>query len=281
MDVGAYESQFAGIIHYVSLTSTNPLAPYTDWTIAATNIQDAIGAAQAGEFVVAADGNYNIGGAALYGQETNRVAVTNPITVLGLSGPQGATISGGTQTRCAYVGSNTVLSGFTLTGGQNGGGGGITNGLYGGGAWCEASGVVSNCVFIRNSALNGDGGGDYGGTVYSSILSSNSANYGGGAAFASLINCTLVTNTTSGNLGGGVYQSMVSNCLVVSNWAYSGGGAASLSTIYNSTLASNSSSLGAGGADKEHVLQLYCYRQPRWHGRRLQHLQQFRLHHLR
>jgi len=250
VDIGAYESQFTGTIHYVSLTSTNPLAPYTDWSTAATNIQDAIGAAQPGEFVVAADGNYNAGGEALYGQETNRVAVTTPITVLGLSGPQGATITGGTQTRCAYVGSNALLSGFTLTGGQTGGTGSITNVLYGGGAWCEATGTVSNCVFVRNTAVNGDGGGDYGGTVCSSILSSNSASFGGGAAFASLINCTLVTNTASGNLGGGVYQSVVSNCLVVSNWSYTGGGAASLSTLYNSTLTSNASGLGAGGADK-------------------------------
>jgi hypothetical protein len=251
VDMGAYESQFSGTIHYVSLTSTNPIPPFADWSTAATNIQDAIGAAQPGEYVVAADGNYNVGGTVLvYGQETNRVAVTNPITVLGLSGPQGATISGGTQTRCAYVGSNAVLSGFTLTGGQTGGGGSITNVLYGGGAWCEASAVVSNCVFIRNTASYGDGGGDYGGTVVNSVLSSNSASYGGGAAFASLINCTLVTNSAIANLGGGVYQSQVSNCLVISNWAYTGGGAASLSTLCNSMLTSNVSSLGAGGADK-------------------------------
>ena len=249
VDMGAYESQFAGTVHYVNLAGTNPVPPYTNWSTAATNIQDAISVAQAGEIVAAEDGNYNTGGAVVYGEEDNRVAVTNPITVLGVSGPQGATLSGGTQTRCAYVGSNALLSGFTLTGGQTGGSGNIINELSGGGVWCEASGVVSNCVLTGNAALNAYGGGDYGGTVWNSVLSDNSASFGGGAAFASLINCTLSSNSAIGDFGGGVFRAVVSNCTVISNWAYSGGGGANLSTVYNSTLASNSSSLGAGGAN--------------------------------
>ncbi|MGD0813221.1 MAG: choice-of-anchor Q domain-containing protein [Verrucomicrobiota bacterium] len=249
VDMGAYESQFTGTVHYVSLSSANPAPPYTNWSTAATNIQDAISVAQAGEFVAVGDGIYNVGGTAVYGPETNRVAVTNPITVLGVSGPQGATISGGAQTRCAYVGSNALLSGFTLIGGQTGGSGNITNELSGGGVWCEASGVVSNCVLTGNVALNAYGGGDYGGTIWNSVLSNNSASFGGGAAFASLINCAISSNSATGDFGGGVFQAVVSNCTVISNWAYSGGGGANLSTVYNSTLASNSSSLGAGGAN--------------------------------
>lgn len=249
VDLGAYESQFTGAIHYVSLTSTNPVAPYTNWSTAATNIQDAIGAAQAGEFVVAADGKYNAGGVVISGGETNRVAVTNPVTVLGLSGPQGAIISGGAQMRCAYVGTNARLSGFTLTGGLANGSGNITNGNSGGGAWCEASGVVSNCVFSGNTAALGDGGGDFGGTVWSSVLSNNSAGYGGGAAFASVINCILVTNMAPGSgYGGGAYRSIVSNCLIISNWAYYTGGGAYLSTLYNCTVGSNSIQNAGGGA---------------------------------
>jgi hypothetical protein len=251
VDMGAYESQFTGTVHYVSLTSTNPVAPYTAWSTAATNIQDAIGAAQAGEYVVAADGNYNAGGTVISGTETNRIALTNPVIVLGLSGPQGAMISGGTQMRCAYVGTNAVLSGFTLTGGIANGSGGVTNADSGGGAWCEASGVVSNCVLTGNTAPNGDGGGDYGGTIWGSVLSNNTASRGGGAAFASLINCTVVTNLAEGGsaYGGGVYQGVVSNSLAISNWAYSGGGGAYLSMLYNSTLSSNSSPEVGGAAE--------------------------------
>jgi hypothetical protein len=235
VDMGAYENQNTATVHYVSLTSTNPVAPYTVWSTAATNIQDAIGAAQAGEIVLASNGIYNLGGT------TNRVSITNPVTVLAYAGPHGTTISGGSQMRCVYVGTNALLSGFTLTGGMS-----QNNGA---GAWCEASGVVSNCVFTGNVVLNGDGGGVFGGTVWSSVLSSNSATYGGGGAFASLINCTIVTNSAVGDHGGGAYESVVSNCTVVSNWAYSGGGGVSLSMVYNSTVTSNLSSLGAGGAE--------------------------------
>jgi hypothetical protein len=228
VDMGAYESQFTGTIHYVSLTSTNPVAPYTAWSTAATNIQDAISAAQPGEYVVAADGNYDVGGTVVRGVESNRVAITNPVTVLGLSGPQGATITGGTQMRCAYVGTNAVLSGFTLTGGKAALGGNVTNDESGGGAWCEASGIVSNCVLSGNTVVYGYGygGGDYGGTVVGGVVSNNSASY-----------------------GGGVYQAVVTNCLIISNRAYIGGGGAYLSKLYNSTLSSNATSDVGGGAD--------------------------------
>jgi parallel beta-helix repeat protein len=248
VDMGAYENQNTPPVHYVSLSSTNPVPPYTNWSTAATNIQDAIDVAQAGEIVLAGDGNYKVGGTVAFGVETNRIAITNPVIVLSLSGPASATITGGTQTRCAYVGTNAVLSGFTLTGGQANNSGNVTNDQSGGGAWCETSGLVTNCVIIRNTAFNGRGGGDYGGTVTSSVLSSNSANYGGGAASAKVINCTIMTNSAISQLGGGVYQAVVSNCLIISNSSYFGAGAAELSTLYNCTVAGNSSSAGVGGA---------------------------------
>ena len=54
---------------YVSLESTNPTPPYTNWATAATNIQQTVEAAAASDEVVVTNGVYPGG-----------VTVTNPLT---------------------------------------------------------------------------------------------------------------------------------------------------------------------------------------------------------
>src|SRR5689334_23169444 len=78
---------------YVSAVSTNPTTPYTTWETASTNIQDAIGVAQPGDLVLVTNGTYAFGGAAVQ-SVTNRIALTNSITVLSVSGPAQTTIDG-------------------------------------------------------------------------------------------------------------------------------------------------------------------------------------------
>ncbi len=51
---------------YVSLDSPGPSPPYTSWATAATNIQDAVHAAGAGDEIVVTNGTYH-GGRAVFG----------------------------------------------------------------------------------------------------------------------------------------------------------------------------------------------------------------------
>ncbi len=230
---------------YVDANGTNPVLPYISWATAATNIQDAVAVAQAGDFVVVTNGIYNFGGTVVSGHETNRVALTNAITLTSVNGAQSTTIVGGSSMRCAYVGSNSVLMGFTLTNGhaQNGV---DTNGLNGGGAWCAAGGVISNCLVVGNSASLG--GGVFGGTIFNSTLTSNNAAYGGGAAQAALFNSTVVSNLVLFGIdGGGLYQGTASNCTLAANYSNTGAAGATLSTLFNCSVSGNKSDMGVAG----------------------------------
>lgn len=115
-------------VFYVNRANPDPAFPYSSWERAATNIQDAIGASPAaGRLVWVTNGVYDAGGAAVWGIMTNRVALTNAVTVRSVNGPlvtviQGSATAGGTNgdgaIRCALVGNRSVLSGFTLTNGH-------------------------------------------------------------------------------------------------------------------------------------------------------------------
>ena len=133
-------SSLAGV-HYVDVNSTNATPPYATWATAATNIQDAVDAAVAGDEIVVANGLYSTGG-----RDGNRVNVDKPLSVRSVNGPSFTTIAGGGTNRCAYLTNNASLSGFTLTNG-------FASGLGGG----VAGGTVNNCILSGNSAGNGGG----------------------------------------------------------------------------------------------------------------------------
>ena len=242
----------AQIIHYVKLDNATPIAPYISWATAATNIQDALDAAgQVGALVLVSNGVYATGGRVVYGAMSNRVAITKPVMVRSVNGPamtiiQGVGLVGDSAVRCAYVGTNAVLEGFTLTKGAT----------YssGGGVWCESSGVLSNCALTGNSAFSG--GGASGGTLYNCTLTGNSAGFGGGGGVSggTLYNCMLTGNSAGSGDGGGARDSTLYNCTFIDNSGFSGGGACD-STLYNCILFGNwAQSYGDGGGARDSTL---------------------------
>ncbi len=244
-------------VYYVNASNSTPVPPYTNWPSAARTIREAVDAGtQIGRQVLVADGVYDSGGRAVYGTMTNRVVVAEGVAVHSLNGPVvtvivGAAAAGGGNgegaIRCAYVGTNAVLSGFTLTNGHTRAGGDFFLEQSGGGVWSELSGAVANCALSGNSAAV-NGGGAYYGTLNNCTLSWNSAsNYGGGAAGATLNNCTLSGNS-AGAMGGGAWDGTLNNCLVTGNSAGYAGGGAAYGEQNNCTLTGNSASSYGGGA---------------------------------
>ena len=243
-------------------TSGSDAAAGTNWATAMATIQAAIDVAASNDTVWVSNGVYATGGRVVYGAMTNRVAITNAITVRSINGPgvttiEGAwelvTTNGNSAVRCAYVGTNAVLSGFTLTHGATRQSGHFSFERSGGGAWCEVSGIISNCALTGNSASLG-GGGVYHGKLNDCTLTGNSVKYsnnqegfGGGAYDCTLSNCTLTGN--SAQMGGGSYYGTLYNCTLFDNIVsglYGSGGGAYGGILNNCIVRGNT---GAGGAE--------------------------------
>lgn len=236
---------------YVNLNSPNPTSPYTGWSTAATNIQNAIDVAMEGDLVLVTNGIYQTGGRAIGALvATNRVAVTKAITLQSVNGATVTTISGyqmpgtlnGTNAiRCILLTNGSLLVGFTLSGGAT-----SQDLANGGGAYCdlESIAILSNCVISGNSA-GLEGGGAYGCVMYNCSVSGNqSGTLGGGAS-----SCTMYGGTVSGNqagvYGGGSMYSTLSNCTISANSAPTGGGG-SYCSFHNCVVRGNSASDGGG-----------------------------------
>jgi hypothetical protein len=268
------------VTRYVNLNNPAPAAPYTTWASAATNIQDAIDAALPGDDIVVTNGVYATGGREQFG--SNRVAVTKPVTLGSVNGPEVTTIDGLGAVRCMYLTNGATLIGFTLTKGTAGFAGGIwsadavvSNCVLVGNSASEAGGAVGgtydHCTFSRNSAREGRGGGVFEGTLNNCTLSNNSAGepsrpglpdprwfgYGGGAYLSTLSNCIISDNAVFPGYkdpigpdwasGGGAMYCTLDNCTLSGNSAEVGGGACG-STLMNCILRSNSALIGSGAA---------------------------------
>ena len=228
---GVATSQVAQVvIHCVDASGTNPVAPFTSWATAATNIQDAVDVALPGEIVMVTNGIYANGGRRYKSGITNRVLVTQPqIAIISVNGYastiiQGAwdpnTTNGPLAVRCCFLATNGVsLIGFTLQGGATSGGSQTAPDNAGGGVGSLGFPWPSTTLFFTNAL------------VYECLITGNSAGDGGGAAYVRLNNCILSGNVAAE--GGGTYNSSLTNCTISGNRASKLGGGTSNGYLYN------------------------------------------------
>lgn len=232
-------------VHYVNLNNPSPAFPFTSWSTAAVNIQDAVDAAVPGDSILVTNGVYTFGNR-VTSATTNCVVVTNAISISSVSGPAQTIIDGGGTNRCIYLTDGCWFSGFTVTNGATS--------ESGGGIYCTSTNViVTNCVAVGNTAASG--GGVVQGTLLDCALSGNSADYGGGAYLGELISCMLFSNSAPyysspiGNGGGGAYGCTLNNCTLAANSSGNLGGGVDQSTLYNCTLSNNVAEYDGGGAE--------------------------------
>jgi hypothetical protein len=230
-------------IHCVDAAAAAPSPPYTNWASAAAVLQDAVEAAMDGDWILATNGVYAVGGklkSTPASSMTNRVALDKAVVLASMNGPAATiiegrwhpgTTNGSTSIRCAWLTNGAILRGFTLRKGSSIG----DTYSYGSGAWCASSNsLILNCTIVSNACFN-NGGGVASGTLFNCVLSGNSARtYGGGAYTTVLNNCIVQSNSSF--YGGGAYEGTLNNCTIVGNAGdpFNGtGGGANSSTLRN------------------------------------------------
>lgn len=278
----------SAVTNYVDIGNAAPQAPYTNWAMAATNIQAAVDVCEPGGTVLIADGLYLL---------SETILVTNTITIRGTNGAQTTIVDGNDAVRCLLITNcDAEVVGLTVQRGVASNGAGIAaygNAVirdcivrdnevpsdsfvlwnYGGGIHLEGrggSGVISNCVVEANRAPGGGGIYVEQGVVVDSVIWSNTARGeadGGGiiAVSSTVSRCSIAYNVAecapawcqylSGG-GASLYWSLLGDSTVTLNrvdgsWGIGGGVlAAWYSTVSNCVVSVNSvgTEEGAGGS---------------------------------
>ena len=222
-----------------------------------TTIQSAIDAAVDNDIIIVAQGTYfeNIflAGKAITLISMNRRnwAVVSQTIIDG--GGMGATVTfeGSEEADC-------ILSGFTITGGSDGGIQGsdcqatvsqciVTENTKDGpgGGIHKLHGRIDSCYITENIGKNGGAMGGCDGTIVNCLISDNTGDLWGGLnnCDGAIVNCTIVNNAGSG--GGGIQGSdgTITNCIIRYN----------SEPEFNANTASINYSCFAGGTDKGNI----------------------------
>ncbi len=278
-------SSSSAATRYVNVSNATPAAPFTNWGMAAVEIQPAIDAAASGDEILVAPGTYDLPSSEIY------VPPEKALTLRSTHRRE-AIINAAQQSRGMRIdGTNSVIEGFTVRSGNAGFayGGGIyivraatVRDCLVWGNWAAAgagitvsaeatNSLVEDCTIEGNTATNGPGGGvvlyenSYG-RIHRCIIRNNGADYGGGVFITeggSVSNCWIIGNRAGLDHGGGVYMhasgttnpATLVNSVIFSNTAtqhgggvYCAGPPASFSPIVNCTIAYNEAGEDGGGA---------------------------------
>lgn len=266
--------------YFVDASMSDDTGAATNWATAKQTIQAAVDLTVDGDTVWVTNGVYDVGGRITPGGvSSNRICITNAVTVQSINGPDVTIIDAKSSARGIFMTNYCSIAGFTITGGRTASGGDCFLDQSGSGIWmtigclatnCTISeniafydgagaflsygGALNNCVLKDNISEDDCGGGVcllYGGSLNSCVLSSNSATYHGGGAFCfsgGVLNDCILMDNSAVRSGGGVYLSYggtVNNSVINGNSAGSstdGGGGIYLlrgGIVNNCTINSN------------------------------------------
>jgi len=247
-----YEHGTNSPVHYVSNTGGS-VYPYTSWTTAATNIQNAVNAATSGDTVLLTNGTYDA---------ISQVLVAKDITLTSVNGASETIVDGQHTHRCIYL-SDGVVEQLTIQNGRAEDGGGI----------CMTGGTIRNCLILNNDAPNDTGGGGLycsGGIAeYCTISGNDSFDEGAGGGVyctgnALIQHCTITLNEANGGDGGGLHcagGATVRECNIYDNLATFGGGVYCRGTgsrVEYCNIDSNVGLFGAGGLSESEGTISHC-----------------------
>jgi hypothetical protein len=233
--------------HYAAKNGQTPQSPYTNWTSAALNIQDAVNAATTNDTVWVGAGVYTVPPNATNYIGTNVVFINRPLVLRSSNAVPGDVIIDGQGTNrgvAVYYPYNStnqiVLDGLTISNcGVISIGGGILFDcpIFSGLAW---TGVVQNCRVLNNRVVYGPGTTNAGFYIAEGAYGGGLGSYNRDAFFGliitnSVFRANVATNAVvdinvSGGTGGGIYcaakgKCTIAGCQLQNNRAYRGGNA--------------------------------------------------------